>query len=71
MIKIYGKSNCPYCDKAKALAEDKGVCYSYIDLSQDTEALLEFKTKGFRTVPIIYDGDEYIGGYTELYKLLT
>ena len=29
MIKIWGKTQCPFCDRAKALAEQKGYEYEY------------------------------------------
>ena len=79
MIKIYGKPQCPFCDRAKALAEREGYTYEYLQLDVDftREELFE-KFPSARTFPQItvdYDG-EYIGGYTEFetwskgYKLL-
>tara|TARA_B100000035_G_scaffold192172_1_gene164054 strand:- start:262 stop:393 length:132 start_codon:yes stop_codon:yes gene_type:complete len=35
MIEIYGKTFCPYCDKAKALCEREGFEYSYKELDTD------------------------------------
>ena len=35
MIEIYGKTQCPYCDKAKALCERKGYDYVYKSLGED------------------------------------
>jgi len=35
MIEIYGKTFCPYCDKAKALCEREGFEYSYKELDKD------------------------------------
>ena len=29
MIEIYGKPQCPFCDRAKALCEQKGYEYTY------------------------------------------
>jgi glutaredoxin len=58
MIEIYGKTFCPYCDKAKALCEREGLEYSY------KEFFNIFPTA--RTFPQIkIDGND-IGGYTEL-----
>ena len=71
MIEIYGKDNCPYCDKAKALCERIGEEYTYKLLGEDfsREDMMEiFPTA--RTFPqIIVDGNK-IGGYTELEKLV-
>ena len=35
MIEIYGKTFCPYCEKAKALCEREGLKYSYKELDKD------------------------------------
>jgi len=70
MIEIYGKDNCPYCDMAKNLCEQKGLDYEYKQLGTDfdrDEMLSTFP--GARTFPqIILDGQK-IGGYTELKEL--
>ena len=67
MIEIYGKPQCPYCDMAKNLCEQKGVEYTYKSFGTDftREEMVElFPTA--RTFPqIIVDGDK-IGGYNEL-----
>lgn len=67
MIEIYGKPMCPFCDKAKALCETKGLEYTYKSLGTDytKEELLE-NFPGCRTVPQIKIDGECIGGYTEL-----
>jgi len=72
MIEIYGKDNCPYCDKAKALCERKGLDYQYKLLSFDftrEEMFTMFPTA--RTFPQIRVRDSehsftYIGGYDKL-----
>ena len=35
MIEIYGKPQCPFCDRAKALCEQKGLEYTYKSLGTD------------------------------------
>ena len=64
MIEIYGKDNCPYCDKAKALCEQKGYEYTYKQLGTDftrEELMEQFPTA--RTFPQIRIDGEAIGGY--------
>ena len=71
-IEIYGKTQCPYCDMAKALCEQKGIDYTYRMFGEDfsREELME-TFPGARTFPqIIVDGDK-IGGYTELKEHLS
>ena len=71
MIEIYGKTQCPYCDMAKALCEQKGLDFEYKLFGEDfsREELME-TFPGARTFPqIIVDGNK-IGGYTELEELV-
>tara|TARA_B100002019_G_C21065265_1_gene496168 strand:- start:166 stop:399 length:234 start_codon:yes stop_codon:yes gene_type:complete len=69
MIVIYGKTQCPYCDMAKQLCEQKGFEYEYKQLGTDfdrDEMLSTFP--GARTFPqIIIDGEK-IGGYDALQR---
>ena len=69
MIIIYGKTQCPYCDMAKNLCEQKGFEYEYKQLGTDfdrDEMLSTFP--GARTFPqIILDGQK-IGGYDALQR---
>lgn len=66
MYTVYGKPNCPLCVKAKKLLEKEGIDHNYIDLSTDLEKLEQFKSLGFRSVPVICLGDKTIGGYGDL-----
>lgn len=69
MIIIYGKTQCPYCDMAKNLCEQKGFEYEYKQLGTDfdrDEMLSTFP--GARTFPqIIIDGEK-VGGYDALQR---
>ena len=67
MIEIYGKDFCPYCDKAVALCEQKGVEFTYKKLGRDfnREEMMETFPSA-RTFPQIIFNKEKIGGYTEL-----
>ncbi len=69
-VKVYSKNYCPYCDRAKRLLTDKGVAFEEINLEgkQDDMMALIQKT-GMRTVPQIFIGDFFVGGYTELKEL--
>jgi len=69
---IYGKPNCPYCDKAKQLITHKGDKYDYRELGIDIsrEDYLQMVSPR-RTVPMVYYlnaamDQEEIGGYEEL-----
>mgnify|MGYP003321891282 FL=1 len=71
MIEIYGKTQCPFCDKAKALCEKQGLEYTYKQLDTDftREELFEL-FPGARTFPQIKFDGENIGGYTNLEEKL-
>lgn len=71
MIEIYGKPACPFCDKAKALCELRGLKYTYKSMGTDytREELMEsFPTA--RTVPQIIINGKKIGGYEQLMKYI-
>jgi len=66
---IYGRPDCPYCEQAKMLLKIKGVEFEYIDLAEIGKTAAQVTgRKDVRTVPQIYIGGEYIGGFTELQK---
>lgn len=69
MILIYGKPQCPFCDRAKQFCEQRGFEYTYKSLGTDyeREELLE-TFPGARSVPQIVVNGQKIGGYNELTK---
>jgi glutaredoxin len=66
-IKIYGKTNCPWCDRAKSLVSRYGFQYEYFDIGrkQYYDELKE-SVPDLKTVPQIFWNERYIGGYNEL-----
>lgn len=69
-IEIYTTSYCPYCTRAKALLDRKGVDYQDIDVEHDTAKREEMMTRsGRRTVPQIFINGEAIGGCDDLHAL--
>lgn len=70
-IEVYSSDRCPYCVKAKALLERKGVEYKEINVTDDDEARVALvkKANGLRTVPQIFIDDNHIGGCDDLYEL--
>lgn len=74
IVKIYGKPNCPWCDRAKALAQSKELEVEYIDITKegiDGAKLSEICGEVVRTVPQIFVDDVFVkGGYEGLKKHL-
>lgn len=69
-IQIYSTQQCPYCVRAKALLQSKGLPYEEIDVSADMERMMEMvQRSGHRTVPQIFIDDVSIGGFQELSQL--
>lgn len=66
MFTIHSKPTCPWCDKAKALLSMRG--YPYEEITYKTvEEIDNFKAKGFRQFPQIFDPQgKHIGGYEAL-----
>ena len=66
-IEVYSGHSCPWCSRAKALLESKGLDYKEISISKDLVKALEMiERSGRRTVPQIFIDDEPIGGFDEL-----
>jgi glutaredoxin len=67
MITIYSKNNCPFCDRAKALLESKGITYNSINIEEQPEHRETLVDLGLRSVPQIFkDGVLLPGGYQGL-----
>ena len=69
-IKIYSKTNCPYCVAAKNWLKQKGYAYEEVLMEDENERKKFYESigNGVRTVPQIYVDGERIGGYSELTK---
>ena len=69
-ITMYTTRFCPYCMRARALFESKGVEYTDIPVDGNPALRQEMMEKaGRHTVPQIWIGEEHIGGCDELYQL--
>lgn len=69
-IIIYSKDPCPYCVKAKALLQRKGLTFTEIKITDDKikEEMIA-KSGGRMTVPQIFIDGKHIGGCDDLYAL--
>ena len=69
-VVIYLTGWCPYCSRARALLDAKGVTYTQIDIEATPggrDAMIA--RTGRRTVPQIYIGDLHVGGCDDLHEL--
>jgi glutaredoxin 3 len=69
-IRLYIWTHCPYCRGAKKLLDEKKLDYQAIDIFQDNVMRKNLeKQTGHYTVPFVFVGDKFIGGYSELKAL--
>ncbi|KTE07888.1 glutaredoxin 3 [Sphingopyxis sp. H115] len=70
-IEVFTKFLCPYCTRAKALLDRKGVEYREIDVTMDRAgfAAMVERAGGSRTVPQIFIDDKHIGGSDDMAAL--
>jgi glutaredoxin 3 len=66
-VQVYSKQNCPYCVRAKALLQKKGVLYEEIDVeNDDAKRAWLVEASGQRTVPQIFVDGRSLGGFMDI-----
>ena len=70
-VEVYSGDFCPYCVRAKALLEKKGVSYSEYNVQRDADRRVEMlqRSNGGRTIPQVFIGGRHVGGCDDLYAL--
>ena len=70
-VELYTTMYCPYCSRARALLQRKGVAYVDIDIAEEPERRGEMirRARGRSTVPQIFINGDHIGGYDDLAAL--
>ena len=70
-VEIYTKAFCPYCWRAKALLEAKGVTYNEISVDYGGELREQMiqRANGRTTVPQIFIREHHVGGCDDLMDL--
>ena len=70
-VEIYTKGYCPFCHRAKALLQQKGVAYIEYPVDQQPELreVMIKRANGGYTVPQIFIDDQHIGGCDDMYAL--
>ncbi|HWP00296.1 MAG TPA: glutaredoxin 3 [Methylococcus sp.] len=70
-VRMYATATCPYCLAAERLLKARGISQIKkirvdLDRSQFAEMM---EATGRRTVPQIFIGEQYVGGFAELLAL--
>ena len=70
-VTIYTKPFCPYCARALALLQEKGVEFTEIEAAFDPAKKQEMvqRSNGRMTFPQIFIGDRHIGGSDDMTAL--
>ncbi|MCP3429245.1 glutaredoxin 3 [Opacimonas viscosa] len=70
-IELYTKDYCPFCKRALALFDGKGVKYTNIEIQEQPDKRPEMieRAGGRTTVPQIFINDTHIGGCDDLLAL--
>ncbi|GHA01818.1 glutathione amide-dependent peroxidase [Arenicella chitinivorans] len=69
-VALLSKPGCPYCVRAKALLQDKGIAYEEIVLGKDATSVSVKAISGRATVPQVFFDGKLIGGSEELAEFL-
>jgi glutaredoxin 3 len=66
-ITVYTTNACPFCVRAKALLDARGLPYEEVNLGRDPETRAELAQKtGMMTFPQILIDEQLVGGFDEL-----
>lgn len=67
-IRLYSTNICPFCSAAKQLLKQLKLDFEEINLEDQPELRMQLSREngGWRTVPMIFLGDEFVGGFQEL-----
>lgn len=70
-VEIYTWSMCPFCIRAKALLDKKGVDYTEYCIDGDETARAEMaeRANGRRSLPQIFIDDQHVGGCDDIHAL--
>lgn len=70
-VEMYTWSSCPFCIRAKALLDKKGVDFTEycIDGDEAARADMSQRANGRRSLPQIFINDQHIGGCDDMYAL--
>jgi glutaredoxin 3 len=70
-VEIYTWSTCPFCIRAKALLNRKGVDFTEycIDGDEGARGQMAERSNGRRSLPQIFINDQHVGGCDDIHGL--
>lgn len=72
-VVIYTTNDCPFCVNAKNLFKKLDIPFEEISLENNHELRqqLSRENRGWRTVPMIFINEKFVGGFDDVNKLNT
>jgi glutaredoxin 3 len=71
---IYTKNGCPFCSKAKDLLKSNKILFKNIQITDSNRneifKKLDPMTGNYRYFPLIFNKNNFVGGYSELVKMM-
>lgn len=52
-ITVYGKPRCVQCDATKRALNKRGIPYTYVDVTENPDALAHIKALGYTSAPVV------------------
>ncbi|WP_424400023.1 glutaredoxin domain-containing protein [Marinomonas sp.] len=68
---VYGQDACLFCRRARKVLEEHGIAFQFIDVLKESisrSALTKVIGHDVYTLPQIFKGSHYLGGFHELQK---
>ncbi|MBL0885801.1 glutaredoxin-like protein NrdH [Myceligenerans indicum] len=62
-VTVYSKPACVQCDATYRALDRKGIEYSVVDITQDTDALEMVRGLGYLQAPVVVAGDTHWSGF--------
>jgi glutaredoxin len=62
-VTLYSTNKCPHCETAKGYLDSKKIKYRLVNVKSPV-GQKEFAKTGFRAVPIIKVGEEFLNGFS-------
>ena len=62
-ITVYSKPSCVQCDATYRALNKRGIEYTVVDLSNDSEALELVRSLGHQQAPVVIAGDDHWSGF--------
>lgn len=70
-IVIFGKADCPWCEKAKDFLASRNLPFEYYDIYDNWETYgFLAKKHDYKKVPMVFIDHRFIGGFNDLTKEL-